>query len=324
MFTLIDYRIKANFWVSVIVVISILPLAVNHLYRENYIIAAGDLLIVLLFAVNAIGCYRGNFYSNFVFWTIVPITNIFLGYALLDQGVGLAFWCYPALVGYYFILPEKKAWFASLFLLAVTLPSAWKILDQTEFIRFVITLIGISGFSATFVRVIENQYQELKKQATLDSLTGTFNRVLLHSRLDKMIKLHSRTDSPVSIIGLDIDNFKLINDTWGHERGDSVLKGVGQYLKTRVRVTDEVYRVGGEEFLILLPDTSVTQAKHLAEELRKGLSQIEISENQNITASFGVSTYSQGDDKLSLLRKCDQLMYKAKRQGRNKVIVDPD
>ena len=315
-----NYRIKASLWVSVIAIAIVIPLAINHLYQERYELGFGTFLIVALFLINGWQSWHGYYRPRLIFWTIVPVISIFLAYAIPKQGIIIALWCYPSLVVFYFMLKERQAWSANILLLVLVLPGAWEVLDPSIYFRFVITLLGVSAFSASFVRVIKNQQSMLEKQAVTDPLTGTFNRALLQSKMEKMIQQSNRSDSPMSIVMLDIDNFKMINDSFGHDCGDTVLKGVGDYLNSRIRATDEVYRYGGEEFLLLLFNTNSDQSIQVAEEICDELPKLSLIPDHQLSASFGVSSYKAGENQDSWLKRCDDNLYKAKTTGKNKVV----
>lgn len=119
---------------------------------------------------------------------------------------------------------------------------------------------------------------------------------------------------------LDLDKFKSVNDTYGHQAGDEVLKELALILKTNVRESDIVGRWGGEEFIIIAPNTNMEDAVKLAEKLREKISEFKFSFAGHKTGSFGVATYRVGDDEKSLIKRADDALYHAKESGRNKVV----
>ncbi|PMP86786.1 MAG: diguanylate cyclase, partial [Thermodesulfobium narugense] len=125
------------------------------------------------------------------------------------------------------------------------------------------------------------------------------------------------TSSKFSVIMLDIDNFKSINDKFGHNAGDLVLKSLSETIKDRIRKIDIFARWGGEEFVILLPETTPQKASILAEEIRVRLSNLKIEDINGITVSCGIAGYRQGDSVDSLIERADNLMYEAKAVGKN-------
>ncbi len=135
--------------------------------------------------------------------------------------------------------------------------------------------------------------------------------------MEEEIERVRRSGSSFSLIMLDIDHFKNVNDMFGHNAGDLVLKNMSAMILNRIRKIDTMARWGGEEFVLLLPETDVNEAVILAEALRRQLSEMEIPGVCKITASFGVASYSSGDTVDTLVNRADKRMYEAKSAGRN-------
>ncbi|NSW92552.1 PAS domain S-box protein [Gudongella oleilytica] len=170
---------------------------------------------------------------------------------------------------------------------------------------------------ATDVTKYKKMEEELRHLSVVDVLTNAYNRRYFTQKLEEEIERARRTDGKFSLVMLDIDRFKRINDNFGHNAGDLVLKSMTEMIKNRIRKIDTLARWGGEEFVILLPDTTVNNAARLAEELRESLSQMDIPGVGRVTASFGVAGYCPGDNVDSLVNKADNMMYEAKAAGRN-------
>ncbi|MEG0150637.1 MAG: diguanylate cyclase [Comamonas sp.] len=161
---------------------------------------------------------------------------------------------------------------------------------------------------------------ELELLAHSDPLTGLLNRRGFDARMLYALALAKRGNRPLSLLAMDIDHFKSVNDVFGHEVGDMVLQCVAQVLKSRLRVSDVLARMGGEEFIALLPDTSLDTAMELAEELRTRMESAPMPHGQQVTLSIGVSCLSDTDMEASgLLRRSDEALYNAKAAGRNNV-----
>lgn len=171
-----------------------------------------------------------------------------------------------------------------------------------------------------------NVYAEILKHATLDALTGFYNRRQLEERIKQEISSAKRQQRKLCAVMMDIDHFKSVNDTYGHAAGDLVLKTVSRVIKTQLRDYDIAGRYGGEEFVILLPHTKIDEAQMVAERLRKAVQdkKIDISKlcpnknDINVTISLGVSEYSKDKD---FIKNADKALYKAKETGRNKVVI---
>jgi len=165
-------------------------------------------------------------------------------------------------------------------------------------------------------KVVEVEYLSLT-----DPLTDIANRRKMQLCLNEEIKRMERTGLPFSIILMDLDFFKKINDTYGHEVGDKVLKEFSKTISAHIRALDIFGRMGGEEFLLICPNTSETGVLNLAEKLRKEVEKIPLPDGTNLTASFGCATRAKGESESSLLSRADQAMYRAKELGRNRVEI---
>ena len=161
---------------------------------------------------------------------------------------------------------------------------------------------------------------ELEFAASRDPLTGLWNRRHFLDLLEKAHQQKRRNDVNYSLLILDADHFKNINDQFGHDKGDEVLVLLARTLENRVRETDSVCRWGGEEFIILLPQTDISNAAHLAECLRAFVAEIQIPALPHITVSIGVAQHQQEETTESLLKRADAALYTAKASGRNKVV----
>lgn len=173
-----------------------------------------------------------------------------------------------------------------------------------------------------FTRMREFNAQ-LKLLASQDPLTGLLNARFYYQACDHHIRLAERRKASYSVLFVDLDHFKSINDTYGHAAGDEILKTVSKALKDKVRDSDLVGRIGGEEFSIFLPDTRLPEALQVAEKVRQAIEGAKPSiqgQPLNVTASIGVATNLQNDQSIqSLQQQADAAMYQAKQQGRNRV-----
>ena len=177
-----------------------------------------------------------------------------------------------------------------------------------------------NNFSRLIVKVQE-KYQLTENKANIDALTGIYNR----NKLDEIFALElektKRDKDMFSIALADIDHFKNFNDTYGHLIGDEVLKKVANCLKDNIREDDIVVRWGGEELIILFRGLNVENAKNAANKLRLLIADIQNENSGNITVSFGVTEYKKGDNQETIFKRCDDALYLAKKNGRNRVEV---
>jgi diguanylate cyclase (GGDEF)-like protein len=187
----------------------------------------------------------------------------------------------------------------------------------------------IEKFYSNLEQIVEERTAELQKAnetisrlAATDELTNLSNRRSFNERLSAALSAARRHDYPLSMIMIDLDHFKTVNDTLGHSEGDHVLKMFADLLREMIRAEDEAARWGGEEFIIILPHTSCEAATALAERIRVAFEQ---QSNQAVpialSASFGVVQLCAGEDENSLIRRSDDALYTAKHAGRNRVVV---
>ena len=174
------------------------------------------------------------------------------------------------------------------------------------------------------LRESEERYKQL---SVTDSLTGLFNSRHLHDRLQSEMERAQRYQRPLSLLVIDCDNFKRINDTFGHLEGDKVLQTLAKVIGLCLRRTDSAYRYGGEEFVLILPEAEIGAAAMLAERLRKGFAdEMVLADNgQEIrcTVSVGLASYQSGETESQFIRRADEANYEAKRRGKNCVVAAP-
>jgi diguanylate cyclase (GGDEF)-like protein len=163
--------------------------------------------------------------------------------------------------------------------------------------------------------------EQVRRLAGSDALTGLPNRRHFEETLDRELARSLRTDQPVSLLMLDIDHFKKINDTHGHQAGDAVLRAVGRGFSDTVRASDVVARYGGEEFAIVMPDALTEDAVAVADRIRRALQTLDMP----VTVSIGIATYLRhADDASALIEAADQALYESKRSGRDRATVCRD
>ncbi len=168
------------------------------------------------------------------------------------------------------------------------------------------------------------KYHQAITAASTDALTGCGNRVSMDSTIAREIKLAIRNNTPLSIIMFDLDHFKAVNDTHGHQCGDYVLKHIVKETQKKLRETDIIFRYGGEEFLILLHQTDKAGAAIVAEQVRSCIEQLTLDfeeKHLNITISLGITSLATTDTNESMIKRADEALYIAKNSGRNRVKV---
>jgi len=199
--------------------------------------------------------------------------------------------------------------------------TGWKVMARAAWLViavFLSTVIG-SYFQHAYIELT----RKLEEQATIDHLTGLLNRRGLETRLDEELKRQKRTDTPLALLMLDVDNFKLFNDTYGHAAGDQCLVALAECLGENTRGEDLLARFGGEEFLVVLINVTRKQAELAAEKLRQTCSEIRlpgVAESVSVTIGMVSVDASTSVDREALIKYADDALYRGKLNGRNQVM----
>lgn len=200
--------------------------------------------------------------------------------------------------------------------------------ERWEFVAttFFFCAIALIGPTIVGTRIIQRErmlQDEMVRLSQQDHLTGLFNRRRITELLQSEIERALRYQTKFSVILMDIDHFKAVNDRLGHQAGDEVLMGIADIVRSGVRAADLVGRWGGEEFVIISPETDIGGSYSLAEKIRTRLESADLGEAGHKTASFGVTAFDDGDDVESLIARADAGLYAAKQGGRNRIEVAP-
>ncbi len=190
--------------------------------------------------------------------------------------------------------------------------------DLFQMIGYMLLVVGLWRW-IIYSRSLTKQLHQL---ATTDHLTGANNRRSFGDAFNHEMNRAIRYANALSLIVFDLDRFKGVNDTYGHDAGDAVLKQIAELVRSHIRTTDIFARTGGEEFAILIPATDLKGAKIVAEKLRAEFERNTIDPVGTVTASFGVAKFKAGENKEGLLKRADTALYEAKHAGRNCVVTD--
>ena len=196
----------------------------------------------------------------------------------------------------------------------------YMLMNYYPFFRDTNTVLGIV-INSTDITKMKKMEDELKKLTITDQLTGIYNRLKFSESLTNEINRLKRYNSGLSIIMFDIDHFKTVNDTFGHDVGDEVLIKLSGMINEYIRDTDIFSRWGGEEFIILLPHTKIKDASNLAERIRGKVENKYFKGPNTVTCSFGVTEHQFDDTEESFTKRVDEALYESKHTGRNKVTV---
>jgi diguanylate cyclase (GGDEF)-like protein len=315
---LADHRQRICQNVSALGALVLLPFVVTHLLGANWLMAGVNTALVTLLTLTAWLMHRGR-PAPVPFWVLGVAIVAGVLISVFRQGVPGILWSYPAMFVCYFILQRRVAMLLGAVLtVGVTVASAMALepsLAARVFgsLAFVMTMINV------VLNVIGDLQQALVAQTITDPLTGAYNRRHLDTQLGERVASAEAAPPVDALLVIDIDHFKRINDSHGHDVGDEVLRKVVTAVASRKRRSDMLFRLGGEEFVLLLPGAALEQAQQIAEELRQRLALAELLPGEAVTVSIGVSALHPGETADAWIKSADRALYRAKRSGRNRV-----
>ena len=227
------------------------------------------------------------------------------------------FWLYPVLVGAFFLTSRHEALIIAVGSMLIYVALCAEELTAVALTTTLMTIAVTCSLAYAFATVTRNQRDALMKLATKDPLTGAGNRRALEDKLEDIIAAKSRSNKPSSLLMLDLDHFKQVNDEFGHAAGDEILIQITEIIKLRIRRTDNVFRIGGEEFVVVAETQNIKNASRLAEQLRTIIEANELAPAESVTISLGVAEYRHGESAKDWLLRADTALYQAKNSGRN-------
>ncbi|MEW8415907.1 MAG: diguanylate cyclase [Candidatus Thiodiazotropha endolucinida] len=210
-----EFHLKSTFWLSVTAATLILPFAFYHLTHQHVGIGIGAVITSLSLYLVAWSCHKKTYKTIYTFVWLTPFTTLFVAYLTNLLGITGTYWCYSTLILYYFMMSERQAWISNIIFALVNIPLVWHLFETHEAIRFTVTFSLVSAYSAIFLHIIAIQYSELQKMAITDKLTDVYNRTLLKDSLEQAIHQANRTNTAFTLIIMDVDHFKKINDELG-------------------------------------------------------------------------------------------------------------
>jgi len=238
-----------------------------------------------------------------------------------EGGYQQELWLFPLMIALTALLPLRAALVGGgLTLTALVLVQGWQGIGE-EMAKHA-ALFSTWLFSLAIMQLLTRQTDELADLALTDPLTGAFNRRYLLPQTRRHLADFQRYSRLSALLLIDIDYFKSINDEMGHVEGDRVLKALVQLIEGRIRGVDMLFRLGGEEFVVLLSQVGAQTARKIAEELRTKIAAQEVVPGRRVTVSIGVCDVTGVDSAEEWLEQVDRAMYEAKRQGRDRVHLD--
>jgi diguanylate cyclase (GGDEF)-like protein len=317
---LAGHREKILFRIALASAVLLAPFGLYNLFVDRLALGLAILATVAVLLVDAQAIHRNRRPPVPFALLLVPTAAAVAILLVLQPGYGVL-WTYPVLLFCYFVLTRGIALLVSLALLVGTVLLLALQVDTATAVRVFASLLLTIVIVNIILGVINDLHDRLVAQTITDPLTGAYNRRHMEACLDEAVERQRRSHAPAALLLIDIDRFKEINDRFGHVAGDSVLRTVVALIADRVRRLDRLFRIGGDEFLLLLPDADLQAAQTVAEELRSLIAAARIPGAAGVTVSIGLATLAAGQQMDAWMHAADGALYAAKQQGRNRVAV---
>ena len=298
----------------------VLPFALFRLIEGDYRLALIDLMIFVgLSAIGAVTWCTGNVRTTR--WLVSICSMLAVIAVVYSKGAVLVLWLFPVMLLSFFVTKLNHAcWINGMGLMAL-LPVILRDNDPGEVSTFFGAVFMTNVVAYIFASRTYHQRDLLAKIATVDHLTGVNNRRALSQKLKESIEIKKRSQEPIAAILLDLDHFKKANDIHGHSIGDNLLVRICHVISGNIRLTDRLYRYGGEEFIVILRGSALADALMIAEKLRIAVLQDQPLESYGVTISLGVAELEEGETAEAWLKRVDNALYESKKSGRNKTTV---
>jgi diguanylate cyclase (GGDEF)-like protein len=301
-------------------IVALAPFAVMRFARADYIIGFIDLLgAIVAFVMVAYVLRTGKIKIPGLIMSIASVLGVV--FVTRMQGNGDVNLLYPAILWSFFMVTPNTALAFGILAMTLTAPFLMDQMDSFVFAKFVASIFACMLFAYTFATLRNRQRDALIMLSTKDGLTGVGNRRALDEKMAESIDAYGRNKTAVCLLILDIDKFKVINDKLGHGMGDHILKSITNIIQARIRATDNLYRYGGDEFVILTTGADMLTAMGLAEDIRAKVESNGLIHDSHVSLSLGVAQYVEGQSAKHWLECADTALLKAKREGRNKVFA---
>lgn len=311
-------RRDAYRYILLLLVLVLAPVHFHNLYTGQFLIAGVSLVLLVLLLANIWSLSRNR--QAFLSPTVLLFLTIALVLLAVSQGQNYSlYWLYPLLVALPVLLRTQRAMLLGLLSGALIVPLVFRHFEPNTAVVISLSM-GLSWLvSAWLVFAVTEQSRRLRDMAIRDPLTGAFNRRYLEEQARQAMDAWHRNRQHTSMLLIDIDYFKRINDRYGHATGDTAIQRLVEVISGRTRRVDTVCRFGGEEFVVLLHDTGIDSALTVAGELRERVEGAKILPEGTVTVSIGVCDCMVADNLDHWFNLADSALYLAKRSGRNRV-----
>jgi diguanylate cyclase len=297
---------------------AIMAMAVVRCVRQEYGIAIADAVISALIGL-ALWYARRTGRAAQAGTLLVAIHSIGACTITLMFGHYGTFWVFLVVVTNYFLITAESAFIVNAVLLLIVSLDSDAFGDIIEIVSFLITSVLVSCFTYIFASRSNQKREQLEAYASIDALTGIQNRRALEAELSRITAEHARRERSCGLILIDLDHFKLVNDRFGHNAGDQVLLQFSRVIEQHKRAADQLYRLGGEEFVLLAYDVDADQLTLAADRLMDVIRNKLKSPAGKMTASIGTAMLRKSEHWRAWLERADEALYAAKSAGRDQI-----
>lgn len=321
------HRLRSDFQLTIIslfaacTVFGVLPFAVYRFLNGQFVVGILDSSIVLAISAAAFHAWRTGDTRRPGLLLVAVNTLGTVAVASILGTAGL-FWMYTTLLANFFLVSRRIAAGFTAFGLLVLVGFTGSFEATAHKVSFVVTASLVSLFAYIFAARAETQRLQLELLATRDALTGIGNRRAMEQEMQIAVETCKRSQAIFGLVMLDLDYFKRVNDSHGHDAGDRVLVALADLIRKVTRKVDRLFRFGGEEFVLLLPGTNLEGLQCAAEHLRGRIAAELHGPTGSVTSSLGAAVLRPDEDWSSWLARTDAALYRAKAAGRNRVVVD--
>lgn len=306
------------FSLSFLLFIFVTPVTFARLIQEDWAIFFLDLFLVSSAALIFWNTYRRRYV---MLMQVYLCTLVSLGSSLsvIFNGAEQVYWVYPSTLTIFFLVRPLIAFAYTVGICLLIFPTIMFSVETMEMVTIFLALFGTAFFINVFASEIRSENANLTSLAAKDFLTGCGNRRAFKTEVEQRYNDFIINDKSSCLIVLDIDDFKLLNDQHGHVVGDMVLKVLADAISYRIRRTDNLYRLGGEEFAVLVPNAELKDSLQLAEEIKTALAKQQSTDVPRFTVSLGVTQLKKNESIDEWIARTDMAMYKSKNTGKNRV-----
>ncbi len=320
-----DFKLMLVLLVGTLTVLVVTPFMIYRFVVGPISVAIADLLIVVIAGVSVAWALRTGIATGAGVLLSVQLSAgaLFVSWIL---GIDGALWVYPVVFFLSYLVPQWAAIALLSLILAplgireiLTPGGSFSSVAQAAGFFFSVSTTAV--FSFVFAHHSRRHQDQLVRWATRDPLTGLYNRRSLEEELDRAVAARGRHNTGFGLIILDLDNFKLINDKWGHAAGDQVLVSLAEVIRSSTRREDRAFRYGGDEFILLLGNIDMAGLRSITENLQQNITRDLKYGDQAVYASLGAALLQENEDPEGWNRRADRSLYEAKECGRNCFVI---